>query len=298
MHRSRLSMFAILAAVAACATRDDSDTRILSQDPTLVATLDVREKTPRPPLPDACGTVASIQPAARDKPQAAELARKAYDAELLGNPQAAQSLLRRASELDGTDKLAAYHLGRTSEAVGDRTSAVTAYCRYLTLAPTTAESVEARQRVARLSQSATRVAASSVANSAPTGGRGPAARVRRTVREEPGVAGRVSSASAGWGGADDGMNASTNVGGRASHTADGEVVAASPGVPTADQLPAPSRTVSRGPSRAQSAGIGAVAGAIIGAATGRSVKSTVIGAAAGGVLGAVVGGGLRPDGSR
>jgi hypothetical protein len=291
-------MFAIVTAVAACSTHDDSDTRILSQDPTLVATLDVREKTPRLPLPDACGTVTSVQPAVSDKPQAAELARKAYDAELLGNPQAAQSLLRRASELDGTDKLAAYHLGRTSEALGDRTSAVTAYCRYLALAPTTAESVEARQRVARLSQSTTRVAAGSGAISAPTGGRSPATRVRRTVRAEPRVSSRVSSTSAGWGGADDGMNASTGVDGRASHTADGEVVAASPRVPTADQPSAPPRTVSRGPSRAQSAGIGAVAGAIIGAATGRSVKSTVIGAAAGGVLGVVVGGGLRPDGSQ
>jgi hypothetical protein len=290
-------MFAIFAAVAACSTRDDSDTRILSQDSTLVATLEVRERTPQPPLPDACGTVASGRPAVADKPQAAELARKAYDAELLGNPQAAQSLLRRASELDGTDKLAAYHLGRTSEALGDRTSAVMAYCRYLALAPTTAESVEARQRVARLSRSATRVAGGVVIG-ASTGRRASAATVRRTVRERPRVARGAGSAGAVWSGAGDGMSASTHDGIADRTAADGDGVATEHRVPTVDQSPAASRSASRGPSRVQSAGIGAVAGAIIGAAAGRSVKSTVIGAAAGGVLGTVVGGGLRPDGSR
>jgi hypothetical protein len=288
-------MFAILATAAACSARNDSDARILSQDPTLVATLDLREKAPQSQLPDACGTVAYVRPVTADKPQAAELARKAYDAELLGNPEAAQSLLRRASELDGTDELAAYHLGRTSEALGDRTSAVTAYCRYLSLAPTTAESVEARQRVASLSRSAVPVAAASVGISALAGRRARGRTPRRTVREQARVAGRVSSPSAVWGGADDGVNASTEADGRTDRvTADGEVVATQPRVPVVDQPPTASRTARRGPTRAQSAGIGAVAGAIIGAATGRSAKSAVIGAAAGGVLGTVVGGALRP----
>jgi hypothetical protein len=288
-------MFAILATAAACSARNDSDARILSQDPTLVATLDVREKTPQPQLPAACGTVASVRPVIADKPQAAELARKAYDAELLGNPEAAQRLLRRASELDGTDELAAYHLGRTSEALGDRTSAVTAYCHYLALAPTTAESVEARQRVASLSHSAMRVATGSVAISTRAGRRAPVPTLRRTLREQARVAGRASSASAVWGGADDGVSTSTEIDRRGERrSADGEVVATQPPVPVVDQPSNPSRTARRGPTRAQSAGIGAVAGAIIGAATGRSAKSTVIGAAAGGVLGTVVGGGLRP----
>jgi hypothetical protein len=201
-------MLVIFAAAAACTTRDDSKgTDGLSQDPTLVARLEAG-KQPGQPLPDACGTVAiGAQPADSNKAQAEELTRRAYDAEMQGNVQEARTLLRRASDLDATNKSAAYHLGLTSETLGDRAAAVTAYCRYLSLAPTTTEAAEARQRVAKLSQATTRVAAGSVSESAANGrgtpiattprvARAPRAAERRVVAAEPRVVASESRAVA------------------------------------------------------------------------------------------------------
>ena len=173
MHRSPLCMLVLGAALAACSTRDDPRSgEILSKDSTLVARLDVDLDTHHSPLPDACRTLAVAAPAVVNKPQADTLARRASDAEILGNVQEARTLLRRAFELDGTNKTTAYHLGRTSEALGDRGEAVTAYCRYLALNPTPNESAEARQRVVSLSQKETRAVAAgagdSVANGAST----------------------------------------------------------------------------------------------------------------------------------
>jgi len=312
VHRSRLSVLVIFAAVAACSTRDDSKgTDGLSQDPTLVARLDAGKQA-GPPLPNACGTVAiSAQPSDANKAQAEELTRRAYDAEMQGNVQEARTLLRRASDLDATNKSAAYHLGLTSETLGDRAAAVTAYCRYLSLAPTSTESAEARQRVGRLSQTTTRVAAGSVSERDANGGRAPAATTRRESRvrraAEPRVA--VSSATSRTnqsaprsepvivsreGAPSEPVVVSREGDGAAERAAvQGEVVASRPEPPVEQPAPPPAQpTVRRGPNRAQSAGIGAAAGAIIGAATGRSVKSAIIGAAAGGIFGTAVGGSL------
>ena len=320
MHRSRLSVLTIFAAAAACSTRDDSAaTDALSKDPSLVATLEVRQKT-RQPLPDACVAVAAAaNPASANKPQAEELAREAYDAELVGNTQEAHSLLLRASALDGTDKSAAYHLGRTSEAVGDRTGATTGYCRYLALAPTAAESVEARQRLARVSQLEPPAASVSIAaltrQPARVASARPAARIQSARRSR--VASRahveqpMRTASAERGArpsgslGDGGDNVSMQSDGAATAPGvdrredrgvqEGDGVATSSSVPVVDQPSTASRTQRRDPSMAQSIGIGAIAGAIIGAAAGRSVKSAVLGAAAGGALGTVVGA-ARPAG--
>ena len=316
MHRSRSPLLVIFAAVAACSTSDDSNVNaILSQDSTLAASFEV--KAPRLPLPDACGTVAvAAEPAAENRSRAEALTRQAYDAELLGNLEQARTLLRRASELDATDKSAAYHLARNNEALGDGPAAMTAYCRFLTLAPTTAESAEARQRVTKLAQQETklaqretRIAAGSV-TSTPTARRAPVATARRVSREQTTVRRRVARApversartassrrgtysASGPAGAEDSsapsdpMNTGMDVDGRG--VADSDVVAPTRRSPTVDQPSTTSRT-----SRVQGAGIGAVAGAIIGAATGRSVRSAVIGAAAGGILGTVVvGQGIR-----
>jgi hypothetical protein len=240
-----------------------------------------------------------------------------------GNVQEARTLLRRASDLDATNKSAAYHLGLTSETLGDRAAAVTAYCRYLSLAPTTTEAAEARQRVAKLSQATTRVAAGSVGEPA-TSGRGTPVAARRRVAvtaraSEQRVVAVKPQAVAGT--AARGTNQSParsepapsepapapsepvvvsreaegSIGGAA---VEGEVVAASRPVPPVEQPPAVPPTVRRGPSRAQSAGIGAAVGGIIGAATGRSVKSAIIGAAAGGIFGTAVGGTIRPFNGR
>ena len=318
MHRSRLSMLVIFAAVAACSTRDDTKgTDDLSQDPTLVARLEAGKQAGKQtvqPLPNACTTVAiGAQPSDSNRTQAEELTRQAYDAEMQGNVQQARTLLVRASALDATNKSAAYHLGLTSETLGDRAAAVTAYCRYLALAPTSNEAAEARQRVAKLSQAAatttTRVAAGSVSERAANGKRVATATTRRvtSVRRaaEPGVVAskpRVVDRPAARGtegspaasepvvvSREAEPKAATVGAADSAAAAEGEVVAAARPVPPAEQPPTEQPTVRRGPNRAQSAGIGAAIGGIIGAATGRSVKSAIIGAAAGGIFGTAAG---------
>ena len=327
MHRSRLSVLVIFAAAAACSKRDASEeSAILSEDRTLVARLDLDQESHKPALPAACGTIAlPAQPAVTNQHHAEELTREASDAEMHGNVKEARSLLQRASELDATNKTAAYHLGRTSESLGDSSAAMTAYCRYLALTPTTAEAIEAHQRVTRLSQSKVRVAAGSVSDSTsarsaagtaatpraasvartqvavarrdvaratPVASSAPVASASRNTRGSSASTGRVleSPAPREAAGGDAPVTGDT----AASTVAGGDVVMAPSREPTVEQ-PAPAPRTSRRPSRAQSAGIGAAAGAIIGGVTGRSVKSAVIGAAAGGIFGTVVGGGFRPD---
>lgn len=307
MHRSRMSVLVIFAAAAACSRRDDSSgTELLSQDRALVARLEVAQETPQLPLPSACGTVTvAAQPTVADKQEADALTQQAMVAQMHGNEGEASSLLRRASELDATNKPAAYHLGRTSEALGDRAAATAAYCRYLALTPSTAESVEARQRVEKLSNVTTHVAAGSVSESAPAARRVRVATAKPVTRAtrarstaEPRFVRRAAAARSGSvaaqrttsdvGSSTDDVGASTDAGGTGRAAEDGAVMTA--GRPTADQPSGASSSSRRGPSRAKSAGIGAATGAIIGAATGRSVKSAVIGGAAGGILGAMVGG--------
>jgi Glycine zipper len=328
VHRSRLSVLVIVAAgAAACSKHDASDeSAILSEDRTLVARLDLDQESHKPALPAACGTIAiPAQASVSNQHQADELTRQARDAEMHGDLKEARSLLRRASELDATNKTAVYHLGRTSEALGDSTSAMTAYCRYLALTPTTAEAVEAHQRVTRLSQAKVHVAAGSTVDSTSTRQAPAAATTSRavsvshtqsavtrrvaaqttTARRSARVASaerstRVSSTDAGRV-AESPASSEASAGNTpvtsdtaASSVAGGDVVMAPSSGPVVDQ-PAPAqRTSRRYPSRAQSAGIGAAAGAIIGGVTGRSVKSAVIGAAAGGIFGTVVGGRFQP----
>ena len=298
MHRSRPTLLVISAAAAmACSANDASeDTAILAQDSALVARLDVREKGSQPlQLPATCGTATgAVQPSSGNRAQAEKLARQAYDAELLGQVGDARALLLRAAALDGTDRTAAYHLARTSESLGDRTTAVSAYCRFLALAPTSVESAEARQRLAALSPRETRTVAASARRSAPAGlaqhtaphvaRRQSASRTRVASGAAPSAhttrSGREAQPTSGDGGGMEGRpTPSAPV--ISSTTADGTV-----DLPAT--TPPASRTASRGPSRVQGAGIGAVAGAMIGAAAGRNVKSAVIGATAGGLLGTIV----------
>ena len=301
MHRSRLSVLAIVAAsAAACSTHTDADGRApLAQDASLVARLQV-DDTKQPPLPSACGTVAAATfPVAAQKSQADELARKAYDAEIMGNVQQARTLLRQATTLDATNKSAAYHLGVTSEASGDSAAAISAYCRYLALTPSSSDAAEARQRVARLSPLASpvsHVSTGAVSESATTHKRSTSVAVRHTthVRSTAASPRTIARAtvvhSAARTPSSEPMASSPSEAqlGRVNSDAGGDVVATSPIDPTAEQPASAPQAQRRRPSRTQGALIGAATGAIIGAATGRSVKGAVIGAAAGGVLGGVV----------
>ena len=285
MHRSHSIVLVILAALAACSKHDESEgLQTLSQDRTLVAGLATNHAARPMPLPAACGTIAAAGPAAAaNQEQAEELDRRADVAAIAGNVEEARALLHRASELDATNKSVAYHLARANETVGDRAGAMKAYCRYLSLTPTTAESAEARQRVAELSRVETRSQPSSrVVVSAPVRHRSTRSTRMALRAPEPRMQGAPAIV--------------TREVAQTRESAGGDVEAASPPTPTVSSPATPSRTERRGVSTAQSSIIGAAAGAILGAATGRSVKSAVIGAAAGGVLGTVVGRQARPAG--
>jgi hypothetical protein len=318
VHRSRLHVLVVLAAAAACsAPKDPERTNSLARDTALVAHMaDFKDsdKQTANPFPDACGTFTIASPTAANKTRAQGLARRAYNAEILGKVSEASSLLREASQLDATDKSAAYHLGRVSEAMNDRSAAIAAYCRYLALAPTKSEQLEARQRVVELAQSQTPAqtqAQSQVAVAPPS-----APRTHSAVETAPRVVAKhpvdvstrarptreIHSTSAIASGAVDlppqtgpaSAPATTNTTTTSSAgettakidaaTNPGDGVDTSAPLPTVEQP----RTDRRGPSRVQSAGIGAVAGAIIGRVAGRDMKSAAIGAVAGGILGAVV----------
>jgi hypothetical protein len=329
MHRSRLPLLVIVAALAACSTHKKSDeAKALSRDSTLAARLDgsgnTDQKTDKLPYPDECGAVTiPDQPSDADKAQAATVAQQAYDAEVLGDARKARALLLRASALDWTDKTAAYHLGRISETVGDRGAAIAAYCRYLALAPTVAEGAEARERVTSLSQSPTHVAAGNVgdgstprrqstANVAREGRAKPVAKSRVIARDDDALPPRAASIEGGKRSVNAVTSGAVDLPSQSKPTvaqpkverhadsvlADGDGVAAPRPVSTVDQAPpiapptAPS-TNPRSTSRVQTAGIGAVVGAVIGGVAGRSAKSAAIGAAAGGILGAVMPRGTR-----
>jgi hypothetical protein len=306
MHRSRPYVLVIVAAAAACSKRDPAaeGRDLLANDRTLVARLETSKDARHPSVPDACGVVRiAAAPPAGEQQRAEALTQQAGVAEMHGDIQDARLLLQRATTLDGTNKSAAYHLGRTSEALGDRSTAMTAYCRYLALAPTAAESVEARQRVAGLSRSMPRAtgsrrdtttAHSTVAHGTPARSTAVAAATPRPMRTRAAARPRVVASAPIQRPAPSAPERNTEP---APVTTNGDVVAATPApVPTPDPSPAPSRTQRRGSIGAQSTIIGVATGAILGAATGRSVKSTMIGAAAGGVLGTVVGAATRPTG--
>jgi hypothetical protein len=283
----------ILAAAAACSPHDDSKgTDPLSQDRTLVARLQSDRDTRPAPLPAECGTVTvAAKPAIANQTKAKELTLQAQSEEMQGNVESARTLLRRAADLDGTSQSSAYHLARTNETLGDRAAAMAAYCRYLALAPSSAESAEARQRVAELSKPVTRVSGGSVAEATSSGAHRVAATTRRVTRERrtssPKAAPRATVVQSAV------QPAMQSTAQPPVATTETEVGATPDPLPTAEQTSAPSRVERRGPTRTQGAIVGAATGAIIGAATGRSVKGAVIGAAAGGLLGTVVGRGGR-----
>lgn len=294
MHRSRPLVLVILATAAACSKHDPNEGNdLLAQDRTLVARLEPSKDARRPSVPDACGAITlAAAPSAANRQRAEELTQQAGVAEMHGDIQDAQLLLRRAASLDGTNKSAAYHLGRTSEALGDRTTAMNAYCHYLALAPTATESVEARQRVADLSRSmprATGKASAGIAAHRNTAVATPRSPVRTSSTISPR---HVASAPVQQ---SEPTPPPAPVTQSASASTSGEVESAPVPAAPVEQPPAAPRTQRRGTIGAQSTIIGVATGAILGAATGRSVKSTVIGAAAGGVLGTVVGAATRPS---
>jgi tetratricopeptide (TPR) repeat protein len=100
-----------------------------SLPPAIPAICDEEVGNPLPPLPGAAV-------------EAERLRSSAQQAALLGEPAQARALLERAISLDPTAAQLAYHHARILEALGQSTAAFGEYCRYLRLAPESAESAE------------------------------------------------------------------------------------------------------------------------------------------------------------
>jgi tetratricopeptide (TPR) repeat protein len=91
---------------------------------------------------------ATPSPARRDSAEA--LVAEASESAILGDDEGARDLFRRAAALDPTDATVAYRLARLHEDLGERAAAVGEYCRYLVLAPQSADAPEVAARAARL----------------------------------------------------------------------------------------------------------------------------------------------------
>ncbi|MFL5620018.1 MAG: tetratricopeptide repeat protein [Gemmatimonadaceae bacterium] len=100
-----------------------------------------------------CAPAAAARTAAADqRRQARELAQRAQQSAILGDRGAARDQLRQATALDPTNPDLTYQLARAQEAVGATDDATAAYCRFLALAPSAPEAVEARERLAGLTR--------------------------------------------------------------------------------------------------------------------------------------------------
>ena len=102
-------------------------------------------------LPARCASaVTPLAPVSDSAKRAArDISGRAQAASIVGDNAAASALYQQAAALDPSDASIAYALGRGYEAAGD-SRAMTAYCRFLALAPNAPEAVDVRQRIAEL----------------------------------------------------------------------------------------------------------------------------------------------------
>jgi hypothetical protein len=331
MRRRRRSLVLVPAALlsAACTrTRQDDNTAAedaLSRDLTLATQMENRPVDPaRGEAPN--GRVCAAQPVpaapgAKQRQEAAVLAQRAQQAEVVGDTRTARDLFARAAQLDGTDKDVVYHLARADEALGRTGDAAREYCQYLSLVPGAAGAAEANARLAALG-TAKKGGATVVASSAGVAQRTPwrsttsASRMRPSLAS-PKIGGGATQVASAAGSrqssaSDMGSTPSTMTGEAAgrraaaasdagasapavdttSATAPEAVMAATttPEQATTSTPSRPTTTVRRQQSHvARNTAIGAAAGAAVGGIMSHSVKGAGIGAIAGGLLGAVSG---------
>lgn len=110
-----------------------------------------RDTVPARTLPSRCVVSAvPLRPVSDSaKGAAREIAGRAQAASIVGDNAAAAALYQQAAKLNPTDPGIAYALGRGYEASGDA-RAMTEYCRFLALSPSTPEAADVRQRIAEL----------------------------------------------------------------------------------------------------------------------------------------------------
>jgi len=119
----------------------------LSASPLAAQELPLKRDIPgSTPYQCPAGDVAA-HPGAAERTQARQIAATAAQAVILGDLQRARSLLDRATELDPSSEDLAYRHARVLEELGERTAAMSEYCRALTLDPKGAAASDARDRL-------------------------------------------------------------------------------------------------------------------------------------------------------
>lgn len=115
----------------------------------------VPKRTPLPAvIVPVCPIVRTTPTAPTDaqRRQARDFVSRADQAAILGDTTSALANLRRARSVDAADPDLAYRLARLYETGAASDSAVKEYCRFLTLAPTSPDAADARERVSALAK--------------------------------------------------------------------------------------------------------------------------------------------------
>lgn len=127
---------------------------LLAAQPTLLAAqelpvLHLSDPGPRPACPAGEQRREAV-PDERARNEARELARSATEAALLGDPEEARDLLRRATEKDSRSPELAYRRARAHDELEEADPAVRWYCRYLALDPSGEDASRVRDRLSAL----------------------------------------------------------------------------------------------------------------------------------------------------
>lgn len=110
--------------------------------------------SPRPACPPERPVRDAESPTGSPEADARELARSATEAALLGEPEEARDLLRRATELEPRSANLAYRRARAHDELDETREAVRWYCQYLALKPVGEDDRRVRSRLEELGDEA------------------------------------------------------------------------------------------------------------------------------------------------
>jgi Tfp pilus assembly protein PilF len=158
---SRFTSFVLAGTLASLTSAASSVARAQSSTSTAssaAAAVPAGLKIKRTPLPasllPACPVTRGVnaEPNDAQRRQARDFAARSQQDAILGDSAAALTHLRDARRLDPTDPDIAYQLARGWENATTPDSAVVEYCRFLALAPRSADAGDARDRIAVLAK--------------------------------------------------------------------------------------------------------------------------------------------------
>ncbi|HET7583454.1 MAG TPA: tetratricopeptide repeat protein [Gemmatimonadaceae bacterium] len=104
----------------------------------------------RDTLPSACPAALAPATASTNPAHVRQLMRDGLEAELTGDMSHARDMFAQAATLAPQNADIAYHLARAHDALGEKSAALAAYCRYVALAPSMDDAADVRARIAAL----------------------------------------------------------------------------------------------------------------------------------------------------